>query len=122
MNTIALRNAGIVLLLALAVYALPGGRTSADFIGALLSTLILAALVFVAWRMYREHRVALYSLSDRDRGLLYGAVGAIVLAAAGTDKLLNGGGPGVLLWFVFVGGAIYAFVTVYRHFRAYGGY
>jgi hypothetical protein len=114
-----LRNAGIVVLLALAVFALPGGQTSAAFIGGLFSTLILASLVFAAWRMYREHQVALYALGDRDRGLLYGGVAGIVLAAAGTSKLLDGGGPGVILWLALVGGAIYAFVTVYRNFKAY---
>ncbi|MCU1677853.1 MAG: hypothetical protein JWM93_2611 [Frankiales bacterium] len=114
-----LRNAAIVLLLAAGVFALPGGRTSADFIGGLFSTLILASLVFAAWRMYREHRVALYGLGDKDRGLLYGAVGAIVLAAAGSGKLLNNGGPGVLLWFALVGGAIFALVQVYRNYRSY---
>lgn len=114
-----LRNAGIVLLLALGVFALPGGRTSAEFIGALFSTLILVAIVFAVWRSYREHRLSLYSLGDRDRGMLYGAVGAIVLAAAGAGKLLDEGGPGVLLWFALIGGAIYALVQVYRNFKAY---
>ncbi|MCW3038265.1 MAG: hypothetical protein JWM31_170 [Solirubrobacterales bacterium] len=119
MNTKALRNAGIVVLLAVVVYAVPGGQTSAQFIGGLFSTLILASLVFAAWRMYREHRVALYSLGDRDRGLLYGGVAGIVLAAAGAQKLLEGSGPGVVLWLALIGGAIYAFVTVYRNFKAY---
>jgi hypothetical protein len=114
-----LRNAGIVVLLGLAVFALPGGRTSAAFIGGLFSTLILASLVFAAWRMYREHRVALYSLGDHDRGLLYGGTGGLVLAAAGTSKLLRDGGPGVILWFALVGGSIFAFVTVYKNFKAY---
>jgi hypothetical protein len=114
-----LRNAGIVLLLALGVFALPGGRTSADFIGGLFSTLILASLVFAAWRMYREHRVALYSLGDRDRGMLYGAAGAIILAVAGSGKLLNDGGAGPLLWFALVGGAIFALVQVYRNYKSY---
>lgn len=114
-----LRNGGIIVLLAVGVYALPGGRTSAAFIGGLFSTLILASLVFAAWRTYRENRVALFSLGDRDRGLLYGGVAGIVLAAAGSSKLLDGGGPGVLLWLALVGGSIYAFVTVYRNFKAY---
>lgn len=114
-----LRNAAIVLLLAVAVYAIPGGKTSADFIGALFSTLILASIVFGVWRMYRENRMTLYGLGDRDRGLLYGGVAAIVLAAAGTNKLLHDGGAGAIVWIALVGGAIYAFVTVYRNFKAY---
>jgi hypothetical protein len=114
-----LRNAAIVVLLALAVYAIPGGKTSAAFIGGLFSTLILVSLVFAAWRLYREHRITLYSLGDRDRGLVYGGIGAIVLAAAGSNKLLHGDGAGAVLWIALIGGAIYAFVTVYRNFKAY---
>lgn len=114
-----LRNTGIVLLLALGVYALPGGNDTAQFLGALFSTLILASLVFAAWRMYREYRVALFSLGDRDRGLLYGGVAGIVLAAAGSGRLLDGNGAQVLLWLVLVGGSVTAFVTVYRNFREY---
>lgn len=117
-----LRNAGIIVLLAVVVFAVPGGGTTAAFVGALFSTLILASLVFGAWRMYREHRVALYSLGDTDRGLFYGGAAAIVLAAAGSNKLLNGSGPGVLLWVALVGGAIFAFVTVYRNFKAYNSF
>lgn len=114
-----LRNGGIVVLLALVVYAVPGGKTTGDFLSGLFSTLILASLVFAAWRMYREHRVALYSLGDRDRGLLYGGVAGIVLAAAGSTRLLHSNGPGVLLWIALVGAAVYAFVTVYRNFKEY---
>lgn len=114
-----LRNAGIIALLAAAVFALPGGHTSAAFIGGLFSTLILASLVFAAWRTYRENRVALYGLGDRDRGLLYGGIAGVVLAAAGSSKLLNGSGPGVILWLAIVAGVVYAFVTVYRNFKAY---
>lgn len=114
-----LRNFGIIAVLALAIVALPGGGDTAALIGGLFSTLILASLVFAAWRMYRENRVALYALGDQDRALLYGGVAGVVLAAAGASKLLRGSGPGVILWLALVGGAIFAFVTVYRNFKAY---
>ncbi len=52
-----LRNTLIVLALAFAVYAVPGGGDTASFIGALLSTAILGALVFIVVRLYREHRL-----------------------------------------------------------------
>lgn len=114
-----LRNAVIVLLLAAAVFALPGGQTSAQFITGLFSTLIIAAIVFAVSRMYREHRVAIYGLGDKDRGMAYGALGAIVLAVAGVGRLLREGGPGVLLWIALIGGAIFALVQVYRNYKAY---
>jgi hypothetical protein len=117
----AARNTLIVLAIAGAVYALPGGSNAADFVGSLLSTLLLFGLVFAGWRMYREHRVELYSLGDRNRALLYGAVGAGVVAAAGYDRLVRfGNGAQIFIWFVLVGGASYALFFVYRQWREYG--
>ena len=80
MNMTIARNVAIVLVLAAAVAFIPGGGTTAGLIGAILSTLIIVSLVFFAYRFYREHRVELDGLGDRWRGLLYGAIAAVVLA------------------------------------------
>ena len=115
----AVRNTLIVLALAGAVYALPGGGDAANFVGSLLSTLILFGMVFAGWRIYRENRVEIYSLGDMHRALLYGALGAAVVAAAGYDKLVRyGKGAQIFIWFVLIGGASYALVVVFRHWRA----
>ena len=114
----AVRNTLIVLALAGAVYALPGGGDAATFVGSLLSTLILFGMVFAGWRLYRENRVEIYSLGDTHRGLLYGALGAGIVAGAGYDKLVRyGSGAQIFIWFVLVGGASYALVVVFRHWR-----
>ena len=111
------RNVLIVLGLALAVYVIPGGDSTAEFIAALLSILITASIAFFGWRLYREHRVAIFSLGDKHRGLLYGALGAIVLMMAARQRLWDAP-AGLLLWFAVFGAAVYALVVVYRYSRS----
>lgn len=111
-----IRNVLIVLVLAGAVYAIPGGASSADFVASLLSVLITASIAFFGWRLYRENRVAIFSLGDRFRGMLYGAIGAVVLMMAARARLFETG-PGALLWFAVVGAAVYALVLVFREYR-----
>lgn len=111
------RNALIVLALAAAVYALPGGGESADFVSAVLSVLITASIAFFAYRFYRENRMDLYGLGDRHRGLLYGALGALVLMMAARVRLFDTSG-GALLWFAVVIGSVYALYVVFTHYRS----
>jgi hypothetical protein len=115
----AARNIVIVLALAAAVAFLPGGGKTANFVGALLSTGILIIFVMLGVRFYRENRVALFSLGDRYRALLYGALAAIVVALAGSDRLLDTG-VGTLVFFVLLGGAAGALYAVWQHHRSYG--
>ncbi len=111
------RNILIVVVLAVAVYALPGGGETAALFRSLLSILITASIAFFGWRLYREHRVELFSLGDRHRGLLYGALGALVLMTAATDRLFATT-AGSLLWFAVVLAAVYALFVVYREHRS----
>jgi hypothetical protein len=113
------RNVAIVMAIAAAVYFVPGGGTSATFVAVLLSLAINVLLVLILGRFYRENRVSLFSLDDRYRGLLYGAVGAAVFAMAARERLFESGG-GTLLWLGVIGGASYAVYLVYRHHREYG--
>ena len=110
------RNVLVVVALAAAVYAIPGGASSAKLIASLLSILITASIAFFGWRLYRENRVAIFSLGDRHRGLLYGAIAAAVLAMATRARLFESA-AGALLWFVVIGAASYALVVVFRFYR-----
>jgi len=110
------RNALIVLVLAGAVYAVPGGGRSAVFVESVLSILITAAIGFIGWRLYRENRVAIFSLGDRYRGMLYGALGAAVLMMAIRQRLWETT-AGTLGWFAVIVAASYALVVVYRFHR-----
>lgn len=110
-------NVLVVLVLAGAVFAVPGGGDTADLVLALLSTLILMSFIAFGWRMYREHRMDLYSLGDTHRGMLYAGIGGIVFALAGRVRLLDTG-AGSLLWFAVVAASVLAFFQVWAHWRA----
>jgi multisubunit Na+/H+ antiporter MnhB subunit len=112
------RNVAIILALAAAVAFIPGGGETAGLVGAILSTLIMVSLVFFAYRFYREHRLELDGLGDRGRGLLYGAIGAVVLALAALPRLKDSSG-GTLVVVIVLCGAAYAFYAVWRHYREY---
>ena len=114
----AARNVAIVLGLAAVVAFVPGGGTTSDVIAAVLSTLILVSIVVLIARVYRERRLDLDSLGDRWRGVLYGALGVIVLAMAARDRLVETGG-GTLLWIAALGVASYSLYLVWRRYREY---
>jgi len=113
------RNVAIILVLAAAVAFIPGGGTTASVAAAVLSTLILVALVFFVARLYRDHRLDLEVLGDRWRGVLYGAVGVIVLAMAARERLQDLGSGGTIVWIALLAGSAYAIFLVWRHHREY---
>jgi hypothetical protein len=115
----AVRNVAIIVLIAVAVYALPGGGSSANLIAALLSAAITVCFTLIGIRLYRENRMTLFGLGDRWRGVLYGAIAVAIFAMAALTRLFNAGGAGVLVWFVLIGGASYALLLVWRAWRSY---
>jgi len=115
----AVRNVLIIVAIAAVVAFLPGGGTGANVLGELLFIAFAVGASLLLGRLYREHRVAIFSLGERYRGLLYGALATIVFAAAAAGRFLDSG-PGIVLWLLLVGGASYALVLVFRHHREYG--
>lgn len=113
------RNVGIIVLIAAAVYALPGGGRSADLIAALLSAAITVCFTLIGIRVYRENRMTVFALGDRWRAVLYGSIAVAVFAMAALSRLFNAGGLGALVWFVLIGGAAYGLVLVWRAWRSY---
>src|SRR5665811_2315293 len=72
-------------------------------------------------RHSEEHhgrRVAIYSLGDHHRGLLYRAAAAVVFLAVSATRLFETG-VGELVWFVLLAGVFYAAMEIYRHVRSY---
>jgi hypothetical protein len=112
------RNVAIVVLIAAAVYFLPSGGQVANTFEALLYIGFGVAIGYLGLRFYREHRVALNGLGDRDRGLLYGAIALAVLVWMSRVRMWQSG-LGELLWFVLVAGIVYSLVVVVRRWRAY---
>ena len=119
MSSTALRNAAIIAGLAAIVAFVPQGGDTATFVGNVLSLLITIMFVLLGVRFYQANRTDLYGLGDRHRALLYGAIGACVLAMAARPRLFDTG-AGTLLWFAVIGGASYALYVVFRRYRAYG--
>jgi hypothetical protein len=114
-----LRNVLIIVAVAAAVAFLPGGGDTAQLVQALLSIALSVIFVLLGIRFYRENRVAIFSLGDRHRALLYGALGALVLALAGRPWLITSG-LGTLAFVVLLVGAAGALYAVWQHHRAYG--
>jgi hypothetical protein len=118
MSSPALRNFGIVLLLAIAVYAVPGGGTAAGIIAALLSIGFALAIWLFLMRMYREYRLTIYGLGNKYRGVLYGSLAGLLFAGAAYSEWTDSA-PLTLLWFVVLGAAVYGLVATWRHWREY---
>ena len=112
------RNVAIVVVIAAAVYLLPGGGRVASTFEAALFVAFAVGIGYVGLRAYRENRVALHSLGDRNRGLLYGALALGFVAVAARGRMWQTG-LGELVWFVLLGVVVYALVLVYRTWRAY---
>jgi hypothetical protein len=114
-----LRNFGILILIALAVWQLPGGGTATATINNILGLIFAGGLVFFGYRMYMEHRSTLFMLEDKVRALLYGSLVLIALALIATRRLWEEGGFAVLVWLALIGAGAYGCVTVWRASREY---
>jgi len=114
-----LRNIAIVLVLAVAVWKLPGGGTAAATISNIFSVLFLGGLFFFGYRTYMERRETIFSLEERQRGLLYGALALAVFAFAATSRMWSVGILGGLLWLMMLGAAGYAMYTIWRAYNTY---
>ena len=112
------RNVAIIALIAAAIFLLPGGGQAATTVEAVLQVLFAVAIGYIGLRFYRERRVAIHSLGDRYRALLYGALAAAMLLALAKIRMWETG-LGELLWFIAAGGVVYALIAVYRRWRAY---
>ena len=99
---------GIVALIALVLFLLPGGGNLLDVLLTALSITFFAAIALLAARLFREHRFTIDSLSDRQRQVLYGSIGLALLTFAATRRMFEEGGLGVIAWLGLLGNASYA--------------
>jgi hypothetical protein len=114
----AARNIAIIAALAMAVALLPGGGTAADALLSALGIAFMAAIGFLAYRLYRENQMTLWTMSDRAKAIFYGAFGVIALMIAGADMMLDTGG-GTVLWLVLLGASSFAIFRVWVESRRY---
>ena len=80
-----LSNIAIILAITVVVWKVPGGGTAAATISNLFSVAFLGGLFFLGYRLYMEHRTTIFSLEERQRGLLYGALALLAFAIVATS-------------------------------------
>ena len=114
-----LRNIAIVILLAVIVWQVPGGGTSAATINNILGLIFMGGLLFFGYRMYMENRDTIFGLGERQRGILYASVALAAITLVATQRMWNSGGLGAVLWLAFIGAAVYGLYTVWRAYREY---
>jgi hypothetical protein len=114
-----LRNIAIVLLLAVAVWQVPGGGNAAVTISNILSIIFVGALLFLGFRLYMENRETLFGLEERQRAVLYAGAALITITLVATRRMWDAGGLGAILWLSMIGAGVYAIVGVWRAYREY---
>jgi hypothetical protein len=115
-----MRNIAIIVVLAVAVWKLPGGGQASVTISNVLTVLFVGGLLFFGYRMYMEHRESIFGLPERQRGILYAAVALATITIVATRRMWNeGGGLGAMLWLAFLVLSIWALYSVWRASREY---
>ena len=112
------RNVAIILVIALLIDVVPGGGDFASTVQETLYLGFLAVLVWAATRLYREHRVTLYGLGDRNRAIVYVALGVIVVTLVARARMWQTP-AGEIGWLALLAGAVVALVEVFRAARSY---
>ncbi|HEY0344449.1 MAG TPA: hypothetical protein VGC59_07370 [Solirubrobacteraceae bacterium] len=118
MSLEALRNVGIIVLVALVVWLAPGGGQGASFIQQLLGAIFIVMMAVICGILYRQYRGEIFSLGDRWRFALYAAVGVALVTVAASRRLFATG-AGALLWFALIGAASYTLYLVWQRYRSY---
>ena len=111
------RNIAIIAVLALIVDVAPGGGHVADGLLALISITFLALIGAAGYQIYRQYRMDYLGLTDRQRTLLGGSLGAIVLMIAGASELTKTG-AGLLVWIAVIALAVFSLIKVWGDSRA----
>lgn len=114
------RNVAIVLLIAAAVFLLPGGGRAANTFESVLLIGFGVGFGYLGLRLYRENRIALHGLGDRYRAVLYGSIALTGFLIVSYTRMVHESRTifGVL-WFALVLLVLYGVMIVYRHWRSY---
>lgn len=113
------RNIAILLLLAALVAFAPGAGITTEVANTLVNGAIMAVLVFALGIFYRRHQSDLWALGDPYRGLLYGAIGLVVVLMTARYRLSDttAGTIVLLAGFGAVAGAVWVLVVRLREVR-----
>ncbi|HVF77436.1 MAG TPA: hypothetical protein VNA28_03985 [Solirubrobacteraceae bacterium] len=112
------RNIGVIVLLGLAVWLIPGGGEGAGFVMQLLNAIFIVLMALGCAMLYRRFRGEIFALGDQWRFALYAAVGIAIVTVAITGRLFDTP-AGAVVWFALIGGASYTLYLVWQHHRSY---
>ena len=112
------RNIGIIVVAAALVALVPGGGDTANLVLGALSLAFLAAMGFLGYRLYMEHRFTLWAMSTRHRAMLYGGFALAGATLIATSRLWESG-FGKMMWFVLLGGSGLAIYHAWVESRRY---
>ena len=119
MSTATARNVGVILLLGVAVWLLPGGGEGASFVLQLLNAVFIVLVAVGCGLLYRNFRGEIFALGDQWRFALYAAIGTAVVTVAASGRLFDTP-VGALAWFALIGAASYTLYLVWQRHRSYG--
>lgn len=109
----------ILLLLAAAVWRLPGGAVGERAVSNLIGVIFWGGLFFFLSRLYMERRATLMGWDDRLRLRLYGSIGLLMFAIVATTRMFGLGPFGAPAWFLLLGLAVWGIFTALRASRSY---
>lgn len=112
------RNVGVILLLGLAVWLLPGGGEGAGLVLQLLNAIFIVLIALGCGLLYRRFRGEIFALGDRWRLALYAAVGVAIVTIAASGRLFDTP-AGAVAWFALIGAASYTLYLVWQRHRSY---
>jgi hypothetical protein len=112
------RNIGVIVLLGLVVWLVPGGGDGADFVLQLLHAIFIVLIALGCGILYRNFRGEIFALGDLWRFALYAAIGVAVVTVAASGRLFDTG-PGALAWIALIGAASYTLYLVWQRHRSY---
>jgi peptidoglycan/LPS O-acetylase OafA/YrhL len=112
------RNIGIVALLGLIVWLVPGGGEGAAFVRQLLNAIFIVLMAVGCGILYRQYRGEIFALGDEWRFALYAAVGVAIVTLAASRRLFETG-AGALAWFALIAAASYTLYLVWQRHRSY---
>jgi hypothetical protein len=113
------RNVAIIAAIAAAIAFLPGGGDVAAVVSRTLGLAFAGVIAWAGWWAYRRFAMDLDALPPGFRGLLYAAIGVVVLVVAGSSRL-TATTSGSLVFIALLGAAVLAFVAVWRAHRELG--
>src|SRR5580704_6496743 len=105
------RNIVIVLAIAALIVLIPGGGSGGTFALQAVSLVFLGVIGWFAYVSYREHKIALYSLGNSKRAILYAAAAVVVLTLTASNRLFSST-TGKLAWLLLLIGSAYAAFAV----------